>query len=79
MRQTSVPETLVIHQNLTPGYNPKTFKQHYDHGGKPSITNKSFLDPLTLGDEGAMIIRNTGNHSPNKSHSRNTDSSSTPL
>jgi hypothetical protein len=26
MGQTSVPETLVIHQKLTPGYNPKTFK-----------------------------------------------------
>jgi hypothetical protein len=33
MGQTSVPETLVIHQKLMPGYNPKTFKQHYDHGG----------------------------------------------
>jgi hypothetical protein len=33
MGQTSVPETLVIHKKLTPGYNPKTFKQHYDHGG----------------------------------------------
>jgi hypothetical protein len=33
MGQTSVPETLVIYQKLTPGYNPKTFKQHYDHGG----------------------------------------------
>jgi hypothetical protein len=30
MGKTSVPETLVIHQNLTPGYNPKTFKQHCD-------------------------------------------------
>jgi hypothetical protein len=27
MVQTSVPETLVINQKLTPGYNPKTFKQ----------------------------------------------------
>jgi hypothetical protein len=27
MGQTSVPETLVLHQKLTPGYNPKTFKQ----------------------------------------------------
>jgi hypothetical protein len=26
--QTSVPEMLVIHQKFTPGYNPKTFKQH---------------------------------------------------
>jgi hypothetical protein len=33
MGQTSVPETLVAHQKLTPGYNPKTFKQHDDHGG----------------------------------------------
>jgi hypothetical protein len=33
MGQTSDPETLVIHQKLTPGNNPKTFKQHYDHGG----------------------------------------------
>jgi hypothetical protein len=28
MGQTSVPETLVIHQKFTPGYNPRTFKQH---------------------------------------------------
>jgi hypothetical protein len=33
MEQTSDPETLVIHQKLTPGNNPKNFKQHYDHGG----------------------------------------------
>jgi hypothetical protein len=33
MGQASVPETLVIHQKLTPVYNPKTFKEHYDHGG----------------------------------------------
>jgi hypothetical protein len=33
MGQTSDPETLVIHQKLTPGNNPKTFKQRYDHGG----------------------------------------------
>jgi hypothetical protein len=33
MGQTSVPETLVAHQKLTPGYNPKTFKQQDDHGG----------------------------------------------
>jgi hypothetical protein len=29
----SDPETLVIHQKLTPGKNPKNFNQHYDHGG----------------------------------------------
>jgi hypothetical protein len=28
MGQTSVPETLVINQKLTPGYNPKTCKQY---------------------------------------------------
>jgi hypothetical protein len=33
MGQTSDPETLVIHQKLKPGNNPKNFKQHYDHGG----------------------------------------------
>jgi hypothetical protein len=33
MGQTSDPETLVTHQKLTPGNNPKKFKQHYDHGG----------------------------------------------
>jgi hypothetical protein len=27
MGQTSDPETLIVHQKLTPGYNPKTFKQ----------------------------------------------------
>jgi hypothetical protein len=34
MGQTSVPETLVLHQKLTPGYNPKTFKQTLE-----SLTN----------------------------------------
>jgi hypothetical protein len=29
MGQTNVPETLVIHQKLRPGYNPKTFKLHF--------------------------------------------------
>jgi hypothetical protein len=33
MGQTSDPETLVMHQKLTPGNNPRNFKQHYDHGG----------------------------------------------
>jgi hypothetical protein len=33
MGQTSDPETLVIHQEMTPGNNPEDFKQHYDHGG----------------------------------------------
>jgi hypothetical protein len=28
MGQTSDAETLVIHQKLTPGNNPKKFKQH---------------------------------------------------
>jgi hypothetical protein len=28
MGQRSDPETLVIHQKLTPGNNPKNFKQH---------------------------------------------------
>jgi hypothetical protein len=39
MGQTSVPETLAIHQELTPGYNPNTFKQHYDHGGSLQLQN----------------------------------------
>jgi hypothetical protein len=42
MGQTCVPETLVTHQKLTPGYNPKTFKQHYDHGGRLQL-HKSTL------------------------------------
>jgi hypothetical protein len=29
MGQTSVPEALVAHQKLTPGYNPKTFDPFY--------------------------------------------------
>jgi hypothetical protein len=33
MEQTSDPETLVIHQETTPGNNPEDFKQHHDHGG----------------------------------------------
>jgi hypothetical protein len=32
MEQTSVPETLVIHEKLTLGYNPKTFKQQMVNG-----------------------------------------------
>jgi hypothetical protein len=39
MGQTSVPETLVIHQKLMPGYNQKTFKQHYDQGGSLQLHN----------------------------------------
>jgi hypothetical protein len=39
MGQTSVPETLVAHQKLTTGYNPKTFKQHDDHGGNLQLHN----------------------------------------
>jgi hypothetical protein len=31
--QTSDPETLVIHQEMTPSNNPEDFKQHYDRGG----------------------------------------------
>jgi hypothetical protein len=42
MGQTSDPETLVIHQKITPGNNPEDFKQHYDHGGSLQ------LQPLTL-------------------------------
>jgi hypothetical protein len=51
MGQISVPETLVIHQKLTPGYNPKTFKQHYDHGGS--------LQPQTvkLFNKGPELVR----------------------
>jgi hypothetical protein len=33
MGQTSNPETLVIHQKMTPGNNPEDFKQIYDYGG----------------------------------------------
>jgi hypothetical protein len=33
MGQASDPETLVIHQKVTPGNNPEDFKQNYDHGG----------------------------------------------
>jgi hypothetical protein len=34
MGQTSDPETLVIHQKMTPGNNPEDFKQHYNHDGR---------------------------------------------
>jgi hypothetical protein len=33
MGQKSVPEKLVAHQKLKPGYNPKSFKQHNDQDG----------------------------------------------
>jgi hypothetical protein len=33
MGQTSDPETLVMHQKMTPGNNTEDFKQHYDHDG----------------------------------------------
>jgi hypothetical protein len=42
MGQTSVPETLVAHQKLTPGYNPKTFMQH-DHGGSLRLRMKNLI------------------------------------
>jgi hypothetical protein len=34
MGQTSDPETLVIHQKVTPGNNPGNFKQHLLSGSK---------------------------------------------
>jgi hypothetical protein len=43
MGQTSVPETLVIHHKLTPGYNPNTFKQHYDNGESLQLQHSSSL------------------------------------
>jgi hypothetical protein len=43
MGHTSVPEALVIHQRWTPGYNPETFKQHYDHGGSLQLHTKQLL------------------------------------
>jgi hypothetical protein len=30
MGQKSDPETLVIHQKMTPGNNPEDFKQHFE-------------------------------------------------
>jgi hypothetical protein len=30
MGQKSDPETLVLHQKMTPGYNPEDFKQHFE-------------------------------------------------
>jgi hypothetical protein len=39
MGQTSVSKTLVAHKKLTPGNNPKTFKQHDDHGGSLQLQN----------------------------------------
>jgi hypothetical protein len=68
MEQTSVRETLVIHQKLMPGYNPKTFKQHIqcclfkEHG----ITHSAKIDyfKLTFGllsflKEGKMHVLHT--------------------
>jgi hypothetical protein len=43
MGQTSDPETLVIHQQLMPGNNPKNFKQNYDHGGSLQLLNNSLV------------------------------------
>ena len=41
MGQTSDPETLDIHQKVTPGNNPEDFKQHYDHGESLQLQNKA--------------------------------------
>jgi hypothetical protein len=59
--QTSVPETLVAHQKLTPGYNPKTFKQHDDHGGSLQLHIKNqFLqlgsDTFSTPDDMVLIL-----------------------
>jgi hypothetical protein len=49
MGQTSDPETLVIHQNLTPSNNPQDLKQHYDHGGSLQLhILHSFHCPFSL-------------------------------
>jgi hypothetical protein len=58
MLQTSVPETLVIHIKLSPGYNPKTFKQHYDHGGSLQLQSEFFGDKnvLTVGQKSYFAI-----------------------
>ena len=37
MGQTSVPETLVAHQKLKSGNNPKTFKHRDDQGGSVQL------------------------------------------
>jgi hypothetical protein len=52
MGQTSDPETLVIHQKLTPDDNPKNFKQHYDHGGSLQlhIHSSLFSDKVFVSD-----------------------------
>jgi hypothetical protein len=48
MGQTSDPETLVIHQKMTPGNNPEDFKQHYDHGGSLQLHKNGFVSVTKL-------------------------------
>jgi hypothetical protein len=43
MVQTSDAETLVMHQKMTPGNNPKYFKQHYDHGGSLQLQKPLYM------------------------------------
>jgi hypothetical protein len=46
MGQTSDPETLVIHQETTPGNNPEDCKQNYDHGGSLQLQLYISFDKL---------------------------------
>jgi hypothetical protein len=48
MGQTSDPETLVVHQKLMPGNNPKNFKQYYDHGGSLQLHMYKDITQLLL-------------------------------
>jgi hypothetical protein len=61
MGQTSDPETLVIHQKLTPDYNPKTFKQHYEHGGSLQLQHSSSLN-LRINITILMCIQGDSGH-----------------
>jgi hypothetical protein len=56
MGQAFDPETLVIHQEVTPGNNPEDFKQRYDHGRslqlQPTqllfLSGSTYSPPLSL-------------------------------
>jgi hypothetical protein len=55
-------ETLVVHQETTPGNNPEDFKQHYDHGGSHlqgfllSKTSKPTLRPTQFPVQGVSTV-----------------------
>jgi hypothetical protein len=71
MGQTSDPETLVIHQKMTPGNKPEDFKQHRvvvlqvgNKAAEEHITTIFSIQPGTLKMEAECSCEKVGTHLP---------------